>query len=104
VIVFWWGIRGIEEGSRDHNTLGRGGFYAYRLQRHVGLDNEHEQPLYPSSNDPQILHHQREMYMPNRAPRIGLAQLAHFEIPPAVASRESETTLRSAFLVSPTSY
>ena len=74
----WWGTRGVEEGSRDHDTLRRGGFYAYRLQRHVGRDNEHEQPVYPSSNDPQILHHQREMYMPNRAPRIGLAQLARF--------------------------
>jgi len=82
----WWGIRGVEEGSRDHYTLRRGGFYAHRLQRHVGHDNEHEQSLYPSSNESQILHHQREMYMSNRAPRIGLVQLARFEIPPAVVS------------------
>ena len=86
VIMSWWGIRGIEEGSRDHDTLKRDGFYAHRLQRHVGLDNEHEQSSYPSSNESQILHHQRETYMSNRAPRIGLVQLARFEIPPVVAS------------------
>ena len=83
-MMSWWGIRGVEEGSRDRDTLRRGGFYAHRLQRHVGLDTE--QSLYPSSNDPRILHHQREMYMSNRAPRIGLVQLARFEIPPVVAS------------------